>query len=146
MSLSNASETALLQLLFNNTAWADIGNAGGLQPSSVAGSFFVALHTADPGETGVQNTSEAAYTGYARVAVARSAGGFTVSGNQVSNTATIQFGECTAGSATVTHFSVGVASSGGTAILYRGALSASRAISAGITPLFNAGALTGTVD
>lgn len=146
MSLSNASETALLQLLFNNTAWADIGNAGGLQPSGVAGSFFVALHTSDPAEAGVQNTNEAAYTGYARVAVARSAGGFTVSGNQVSNTATIQFGECTAGSSTVTHFSVGVASSGATAILYRGALSASRAISAGITPLFNAGALTGTVD
>ena len=146
MSLSNASETALLTLLFNNTAWANIGDASGLQPSAAPGSFFVALHTADPTETGVQNTSEAAYTGYARVAVARSAGGFTVSGAQISNTATVQFGECTAGSATVTHFSVGVASSGATAILYRGALSASRAISAGITPLFNAGALTGTVD
>jgi hypothetical protein len=146
MSLSNASETALLLLLFNNTDWANIGDAGGLQNSATAGSFYIALHTADPGETGVQNTSEAAYTGYARVAVARSAGGFTVSGNQVSNTATIQFGECTAGSATVTHFSVGVASSGATDILYRGALSASRAISAGITPLFNAAALTGTVD
>lgn len=146
MSLSNASETALLALLFNNTAWAGIGDAGGLQPSASAGSFFVALHTADPGETGNQSTSEASYTGYARVAVARSSGGFTVSGNQVSNTATVQFGECTSGSATVTHFSVGVATSGATAILYRGALSASRAISAGITPLFNAGALTGTAD
>ncbi len=146
MSLSNASETALLALLFNNTAWAGIGDAGGLQPSATAGSFFVALHTADPGEAGNQSTSEAAYTGYARVAVARSSGGFTVSGNQVSNAATVQFNECTAGSATVTHFSVGVASSGSTAILYRGALSASRAISAGITPLFNAGALTGTAD
>jgi hypothetical protein len=146
MSLSNASETALLALLFNNTAWAGIGDAGGLQPSASAGSFFVALHTADPGEAGNQGTSEAAYTGYARVAIARGAGGFTVSGNQVSNTATVQFGECTAGSATVTHFSVGVAVSGGTAILYRGALSASRAISAGITPLFNAGALTGTAE
>lgn len=146
MSLSNASETALLLLMFNNTAWANIGNAGGLQPSGAAGSFFIALHTADPGETGVQNTSEASYTGYARVGVARSAGGFTISGSQVSNTATIQFGECTAGSATVTHFSVGMASSGATDIIYRGALSASRAISAGITPLFNAGTLSGTVD
>lgn len=146
MSLSNASETALLSLLFNNTAWAGIGDAGGLQPSAAAGNLFVALHTADPGETGNQSTSEAAYTGYARVSVARSAGGFTVSGNQVSNTATVQFGECTAGAATVTYFSVGVATSGATAILYRGALSASRAISAGITPLFNSGALTGTAD
>jgi hypothetical protein len=146
MSLSNASETALLSLLFNNTAWAGIGDAGGLQPSAAAGNLFIALHTADPGETGNQSTSEAAYTGYSRVSVARSAGGFTVAGNQVSNTATVQFGECTAGSATVTFFSVGVATSGATAILYRGALSASRAISAGITPLFNSGALTGTAD
>jgi hypothetical protein len=46
----------------------------------------------------------------------------------------------------VTFFSVGVATSGATAILYRGALSASRAISAGITPLFNSGSLTGTAD
>jgi hypothetical protein len=146
MSLSNASETALLSLLFNNTAWAGIGDAGGLQPSVAAGNLFIALHTADPGETGNQSTSEAAYTGYARVSVARSAGGFTVAGNQVSNTATVQFGECTAGSATVTYFSVGVATSGATAILYRGALSASRAISAGITPLFNSGSLTGTAE
>jgi hypothetical protein len=146
MSLSNASETALLSLLFNNTAWTGIGDAGGLQPSAAAGNLFIALHTADPGETGNQSTSEAAYTGYARVSVARSAGGFTVAGNQVSNTATVQFGECTAGSATVTYFTVGVATSGSTAILYRGALSASRAISAGITPLFNSGALTGTAE
>ena len=146
MSLSNASETALLNLLFNNTAWALIGDASGLQPSAAPGSFYVALHTADPGEAGAQNTTEAAYTGYARVAVARSAGGFTVSGNQVSNTATVQFGECTAGSATVTYFTVGTAASGAGSVIYRGALSASRSISAGITPLFNAGALTGTAD
>ena len=146
MSLSNASETALLALLFNNTAWANIGNAGGLQPSGVAGVFYIALHTADPGEAGAQNTSEAAFTGYARVSVVRSAGGFTVSGNQVSNTATIQFAECTAGSSVVTHFTVGTDVSGAGNVLYRGALSAARSISAGITPLFNAGALTGTVD
>ena len=146
MSLSNASETALLSLLFNNTAWAAIGDASGLQPSGAAGSFYVALHTADPGEAGTQTTSEAAYTGYARVAVARSAGGFTISGDQVSNTATVQFDECTSGSATITYFSVGVAASGGGAILYRGALSASRSVSAGITPIWNAGALTGTAD
>jgi hypothetical protein len=146
MSLSNTSETALLTLLFNNSAWANVGDASGLQPSATAGSFYVALHTADPGEAGNQTTSEASYTGYARVAVARSGAGFTVSGNQVSNAATVQFNECTAGSATVTYFTVGTASSGTGSVIYRGALSASRAISAGITPLFNAGALTGTAD
>lgn len=146
MSMSNASETNLLLLLFNNTDWANVGDAAGLQNSATAGSFYVALHTADPGDAGNQSTSEVSYTGYARVSVARSAGGFTVSGAQVSNTATVQFGECTAGSATATHFSVGLLSSGAGDILYSGSLSASRSISAGITPLFNAGALQGTVD
>ena len=146
MSMSNASETNLLNLLFNNTDWANVGDAAGLQNSAAAGSFYVALHTADPGDAGNQSTNEVSYTGYVRVAVARTAGGWTVSGNQVSNTATVQFGECTAGSATATHFSVGLLTSGAGDILYSGALSASRSISSGITPLFNAGALQGTVD
>lgn len=145
MSMSNVSETALLNLLFKNQAWANVGDASGLQPSAAPGSFFIALHTADPGETGDQSTTEVAYTGYARVGVTRGAG-FTVAGDQVSNTNTVQFGECTAGSSTATHFSVGTASTGAGTIIYRGALSASRAISAGITPLFNPSALTGTVN
>ena len=146
MSMSNASETNLLNLLFNNTDWANVGDAAGLQNSAAAGSFYAALHTADPGDAGNQSTNEVSYTGYARVAVARTAGGWTVSGNQVSNTATVQFGECTAGSATATHFSVGLLTSGAGDILYSGSLSASRSISSGITPLFNAGALQGTID
>lgn len=146
MSMSNTSETALLNLLFKNQVWANIGDASGLQPSATAGSLYVALHTADPGEAGDQTTNEAAYTGYARVAVARTAGGWSVSGATVSNVGTVQFGECTAGSATATHFSVGTGASGAGSIIYSGALSASRAISAGITPLFNPGTIQGTVD
>jgi hypothetical protein len=144
--MSNASETNLLNLLFNNVDWANVGDAAGLQNSAAAGSFYVALHSADPGDAGNQTTNEVVYTGYGRVAVARSGAGFTVSGAQVSNAATVQFGECTALTATATHFSVGLLSSGAGDILYSGALSASRSISAGITPLFNAGALQGTVD
>ena len=146
MSMSNASELNLLNLLFNNTDWPNVGDAAGLQNSATAGSFYVALHSSDPGDAGDQTTNEVSYTGYGRVAVARSGAGFTIAGNQVSNAATVQFGECTAGTATATHFSVGLLSSGAGDILYSGALSASRSISAGITPLFNAGALQGTVD
>ncbi len=94
MSKSNAAETAILELLFNNTDFANIGDAGGLQNSATAGSFYVALHTADPGEAGNATTNEAAYTNYARVAVARTAGGWTVSGNSVTNTAQITFPQC----------------------------------------------------
>lgn len=148
MSMSNAAETALLQLIFNNTNWANVGDATGLRGSTTAGSFYVALHTADPGEAGDQTTSEATYTGYARVAVARSAGGWTVSGNNVSNTAAVTFGACTAGSSTVTYASVGVASAGASQIIARMAFTtpASLAISAGITPSFAIGELDVNVD
>lgn len=146
MSFSNSIETSLLQHLFQNAAIANVGDASGLQPSATAGSFYVRLHTADPGEAGTGDTSEATYTGYAPVAVARSAGGWTVSGNQVSNAATVQFGECTAGSNTITHASICLGSGAGAVILVRAALSASRSVSAGITPLFNAGELSGTLE
>ncbi len=146
MSMSNAAEQALLDLLFLNTDWANIGDAGGLQNSAAAGSFYIALHTADPGEAGDQTTSEISYTGYARVAVARSGAGWSRSGSTVSNVATVQFGECTAGSGTATHFSIGTDSAGAGQIVLSGALTASRSISAGITPLFNAAQLTATLD
>ena len=145
MSMSNTSETALLNLLFKNIAWANVGDVSGVQPSATAGSLYVRLHSSDPGEAGTGDTNEISYTGYAPVAVARGAG-FTVSGNQVSNAATVQFGECTAGTASVTHFSVCVSNTVGADILYSGALGATRSVSSGITPLFNAGALTGTID
>lgn len=146
MSKSNTFENDLLKLIFNNTDIADIGDAGGLQNSATAGSLYVALHTADPGEAGNASTNESAYTSYARVAVARDAGGWTVSGNSATNTALIQFPECTGGSETITHVSITTASSGASKILYSGALSASRSVSSGIQPQFAATALTVTED
>lgn len=146
MSMTNAAEQALLDLLFLNTDWANVGDATGLQNSAVAGSFYVSLHTADPGETGDQTTSETAYTSYARVAVARTSGGWTRSTSTISNTALVQFPQCTGGTSTITHFGVGTASSGVGNLIMSGALSASLAVSNGIQPQFSAGALTVTVD
>lgn len=146
MSKSNDLENSLLLLLFNNTAFADVGDASGLQPSSTAGSFYVSLHTADPGEAGSQTTNEATYTSYARVAVARTSGGWTVSANSVSNTADVDFPEATGGSNTITHFGIGTDTSGAGTLLYSGALTASLAVSSGITPSFTAGNLTVTED
>lgn len=146
MSLTNAAETALLTLLFNNTDWANIGDAAGLQNSATAGSFYVSLHTADPTETGTQTSSEATYTGYARVAVARSGAGWTVSGNNVSNTAAVTFGACTAGSNSITHFGIGTDISGAGNLILKGALTATLAISAGITPSFAIGELDVNLD
>jgi hypothetical protein len=105
--MTNAAEAALLDLLFLNTDWANIGDVAGLQNSATAGSFFISLHTADPGEAGNQSTSEASYTGYARVAVARTAGGWTRTSSTIANTALVQFAQCTGGSSIVTHFGIG---------------------------------------
>jgi hypothetical protein len=146
MSKGNTWETELLTLVFNNTDAALIGDATGLRGSSTAGSLYVSLHTGDPGEAGTQTTSECAYTSYARVAVARSGAGWTVSGNTVTNAALIQFPQCTGSSETATHFAIGTASTSTGKILYKGALSASLAISSGIQPQFGAGDLDGTED
>lgn len=146
MSMTNAAEAALLDLLFLNVDWANIGDAAGLQNSATAGSFYISLHTADPGEAGNQSTNEVSYTGYARVAVNRTAGGWTRTVSTIANTALVQFGQCTGGSATATHFGIGTDSSGAGNLLLKGALNASLSISNGIQPQFAAGALTATVD
>lgn len=146
MSMTNAAEQALIDLLFLNLDWANIGDAGGLQNSAAAGSFYISLHTADPGEAGSQTTNEAAYTSYARVAVARSAGGWTRTSSAVSNTALVQFPQCTGGTATCTHFGIGTDSSGAGNLLWKGALTSSLGVSNGIQPQFAAGALTASVD
>ncbi len=134
MSKTDAFEAALLDLIFLNTNIANLGDATGVRGSTAAGSLFVSLHTADPGEAGTQSTNEVSYTGYARATVARTSGGFTRTGNSISPTANIDFGACTAGTATATHFGIGVASSGATLLLYKGAISPTIAISTGVTP------------
>lgn len=146
MSATNAFETALLNLYFLNTDHANIGDAGGLQNSATAGSFYISLHTADPGEAGDQTTSETAYTNYARVAVARTGSGWSVSSNTASNAAAVNFPTCGATGATITHFGVGTASTGAGNLLFSGALTASLAVSNGITPSFGIGDLDVTVD
>lgn len=146
MSMTNAAEAALLDLLFLNVDWANVGDAAGLQNSATAGSFHISLHSADPGEAGSQTTNEVAYTSYARVAVNRTAGGWTRSVSTISNTALVQFPKATGGSETATHFGIGTDSTGAGNLLLKGALSSSLAISNGIQPQFAAGALTATVD
>lgn len=130
----NTFENDVVLLTFNGTAYSWNANTD----------LYVALHTGDPGEAGSQTTSECAFGSYARVTVARSGAGFTVSGDTASNTATISFPECTSGSETVTHVSIGTASSGAGQILYKGALTASRSVSSGITLQFAASALSVT--
>ncbi len=137
MAKSNALETAILQLLFNGTTIA--GLAQNVTSGAVT-DLYVALHTADPGEAGTATTNEASYTSYARVAVVRTAGGWTITGNSVSPNATVNFPASTGGSATsITHASITVASSGASMILYRGALDAPIVMASGVQPKISTG-------
>lgn len=135
MSKSNTFENDLLLLIFNNTAIADIGDAAGLRATTTAGSLYWALHTADPGEAGSAVTSETAYTGYARVAGARSGAAFTVTANSVSPAANVDFGECTASAGgPITHFSVVNTASGAGKILYSGTMTPNITMAVGVIP------------
>jgi hypothetical protein len=146
MSATNAFETGLLNLIFNNTDLANVGDAAGLQNSAAAGVFYVSLHTADPTETGTQTSSEATYTGYARVSVARSGAGWTVSGSNVSNAAAITFGACTVGTNTITHFGIGSDLSGAGNLFLKGTVTPNLVINPGITPSFGIGQLDVDLD
>jgi len=122
----------LLKLIFNATSIANIAIDATSSPLT---NLYVALHTASPLAGGSQTTSEAAYSGYARVAVARTSGGWTVTSNSVSPAANIAFPAAASGTETLTHFSVGTVSSGAGKILYFGAISPSISVTTGVAPL-----------
>ena len=129
MSISNATETSLLEYVFTNTApaW------------NAATQLDIHLHVADPGEAGTSATSPATYTGYAPVTVSRAGSAWTVTGDTCTNDNLIQFPQCTAGTNTISHLSI--TPNGSTTILLSGALNSSLAVSAGIQPQIAAGDL-----
>lgn len=132
MSKGNTFENDLLKLIFNATAIANIADNAASSPLT---NLQVSLHTADPGEGGDQTTTEIAYTSYARVAVARTTGGWTAaSAGSTSPVANIDFPAGTGGSGTATHFAVGTASSGAGKILYSGTVTPNIVTGSGITP------------
>lgn len=120
-----------LKLIFNATAIANIADNAASSPLT---SLYVSLHTADPTSAGNQTSSEASYTGYARVGVTRNSGGWTVTTNSVSPAATISFPACTGGTNTITNFGVGTASSGSGKLLYTGTVTPNIAVANGVTP------------
>lgn len=136
---SNTFENDLLKLIFKTTTITGLAR----DDASPLASLYVSLHTASPGEAGDQTTNEIAYTGYARIAVARGAG-WTVTGNSVSPAAAVTFGTMSGGAGgTVTHFAVGTDVSGAGKVLYYGVVTPNIVVSAGVTPeLTTASAIT----
>lgn len=124
MPRTNAAIADYLALLFTNVAWPNVGDLTGLLPSGTSGNFYVSLHTADPGPTGDQGTSEAAYAGYARVAIGRALGNWIIATPQVSNQNAVLFPACTSGGPEVeTYFGLGTSLTGTGNLIYWGPLS-----------------------
>lgn len=121
----------LLKLIFQATAIANVADNAASSPLT---NLYVSLHTADPTSSGNQGSSEATYTGYARVSVARSSAGFTVTGNSVSPASTISFPAATGGTNTITNFGIGTASSGAGELLYSGTVTPNISVANGVTP------------
>jgi hypothetical protein len=124
-------DTNLLKLILNATNWALLADNTATTPLT---NVYVSLHTASPGVGGTQTTNEAAYTGYARVAVARTTGGWSVVSGVASPVATITFPAATGGSETETFFGIGSLVSGAGALYYYGAISPTIAVANGVTP------------
>lgn len=132
----------VLKLIFNATNWANVADNAATSPLT---NLFLSLHTADPGVGGSQTTSETSYTNYARVSVVRTTSGWTAATTaSTQNVALLQFPQCGATGATVTHVAIGTLTSGAGVILYSGALNSSLSVANLIQPQFSAGALTVT--
>lgn len=134
MSIGDTTESALLSLILCAVAWGNYAdNAAGTPQTNIA----VGLHTADPGDSGTMSTSETTYTSYARASVARTAGGWTVSGTsptQAVPAAAIAFAAGTGGSGTITNFSTGKTGGGAAATLFTGTVTPNFAVGNGVTP------------
>lgn len=132
MPKSTYFRNAVLNLFFQGDAITDLAED---DTSSPLTELYIALHTADPGLGGTQQSSEASYGGYARQAVPRSGGGFVVAGNQVFLNSQVDFPAVSDATVqTITHFSIGVAAAGSTPILWYGTVTPNIPVSSGFTP------------
>ncbi len=132
MGKGNTWSNDILGLLFNATSVANIAINATASPLT---NLYVSLHTANPGAAGTQQTSEAGYTSYSRVAVVRTGSGWTVTTTSVSPVANISFPAASGGSETETYFGIGTASSGAGVLLYSGTISPTIAVTNGVTPI-----------
>jgi hypothetical protein len=128
---SSVFDNDLLKLIFNGTAIANIADNAASSPLA---NIYASLHTSSPGTGGNQTTNEATYGSYARVAITRTSGGWTITGSSVSPNSNISFPAATSGTETLTYMAVGTASSGAGKILYFGALNTSINVTTSVAP------------
>ena len=130
---SDTFENDVCKLIFNAVA---IGNIADNAAAAPLTNLWCSLHTADPGDAGVQGTSEGGYAQYTRISVARTTGGWVVTNNSVSPVANIDFPQNTSTSTgTFTHAAIGITSaSTATKYLAAGTISPNINFSQNVTP------------
>ena len=138
MTIADATESAILKLVFQAVAWANYADNAATTPQTNIG---VSLHTADPGDAGDATTSEITYTGYARVNVIRSVAGWGVSGTSpttVNPVANIDFPAGTGGAGTASFFGTSKSNAapptGVQPILWSGTVTPNIVTGNGVTP------------
>lgn len=146
-AMTDGFETALLALLFNNTALTNVGDSSGLVATSTAGSTQLALATVAYIDADTLLTAdECDYTSYSRPTQPRSGSGWTVSGDAVSNAALIQFGEMSGGASdTAVHLGLGFIATGDVLRLHAD-LNSDLVINVGVNPQFSIGSLDWTAS
>lgn len=138
MAFSAVFANDLAKLILQAVPIANLADNAAASPLT---EFYAALHSAAPGDA--QTDDEASYTGYVRVSIARTVGGWVVTGNVANPAADILFPAVTGGGGEVTHWSVGTALSGAGKVLMAGLLMPSQQIITGMQPrVSSASALT----
>ena len=135
MTFGTAFGSAELKLIYNATGIANIADNTATSPLT---NIYVSLHTADP-SAGTQSTSEVSYTGYARQAVARTTGGWAVTGESCSPVANIVFPVSTSGTPTVTNFATGTLSTGAGVVIDAGTVTPNIVVSTSVAQTLTTG-------
>lgn len=129
----------LLGLILNGSPIANIADNAASSPLT---NLYLSLHTATP-TGGNQGTSEAAYTSYARKALARSTGSpsWTISGAVATLAAIQSFVAATGGSETEQFWGIGVSATAHDTgeLLYWGPVTPNIVVSSGVTPQLGTG-------
>lgn len=125
----------IMKLILHGTAIADIAENDASSPMTT---MYASLHTASPGVGGNQTTNEISYTGYARVAITRNSGGWTITSDVANPAAAWHFGTMTAGAGgTATYIGIGTASTGTGYLMYFFPISPSISVVNGVDPIIS---------
>lgn len=144
MSATDIVETAVLKLVFTAVAWDDIAQNDG---SSPAASFWISLHTTDPGETGDQTVGETAYGDYERQEVLRDGTGWTVSNDTVENLTAIAFPPCaSAPGDPIQYLGIGLDETGAGTLMFVLPLADAITMEVATQPYFDVGEVIVTCD